>query len=372
LLAATLIVEPPPFFHKMTTEFYIKYNDNQPVKIQTHIDNQRARREFPLLTVGHLVAACVSEPSVKGQLGISQQDYGPFTLHLPDGIERCALEDECYVTAEKNDTTLDTGCPLSALGFLGSKSKQPLIIKSKNAVQGIARRLTVVPVEIKSMAYGQADMVFIQETTGISEDIQVWEDIPLDDNVRPSEAFIALYKQNSSVFDFIQEAGRRTIIDLFLRDVVSLFPPLMVTREYRMKLTNEAKRRRLNGSCDYTICHRGHRKLPHLIVIEAKKTVQEALLQCIGECASIHYRRKEDSMRNKSVYGIHSNGSSWYFIFIDESGIVSQSAEFRLNVTHYVEAEVKKIYQLVYYVVNQSFHNSERTSPNASASSLIQ
>jgi hypothetical protein len=340
LLAATLIVEPPPFFHKMTTEFYIKYNDNQPVPIDTAY-GRGPQGPLPLLTVGHLVAACVSEPSVKGQLGISQQDYGPFTLHLPDGVARSKLTPDCYATDDSTGTTLRTGLSLTRLNGLVLDDLHPLIIKSKNVGQGIARRLTVVPVEIKSMAYGQADMVFIQETTGISEDIQVWEDIPLDDNVRPSEAFIALYKQNSSVFDFIQEAGRRTIIDLFLRDVVSLFPPLMVTREYRMKLTNEAKRRRLNGSCDYTICHRGHRQLPHLIVIEAKKTVQEALLQCIGECASIHYRRKEDSMRNKSVYGIHSNGSSWYFIFIDESGIESQSAEFRLNVTHYVEAEVK-------------------------------
>ena len=31
---------------------------------------------------------------------------------------------------------------------------------------------------------------------------------------------------------------------------------------------NEAKRRRLNGQCDYTIYHRGH--LPHLVAIEAK------------------------------------------------------------------------------------------------------
>jgi hypothetical protein len=219
------------------------------------------------------------------------------------------------------------------------------------------------------MSYGKADMKFIQETTGISEDIQVWEDIPLNDKIQPSEEFIALYTKNSAVFDFIQEAGRRTIIDLFLREVVSLFPPFMVVCEYHMKLINEAKRRRLNGSCDYTICHRGHRQLPHLVAIEAKNTIQEALLQCIGECASIHYRRKNDNMRSKSVYGIHSNGSSWYFIFIDESGNVFKSAEFRLNVNHYIEQEVREIYQLVHYVVQQSFHNSERTTSNLSSTS---
>jgi hypothetical protein len=146
----------------------------------------------------------------------------------------------------------------------------------------------------------------------------------------------------------------------------------MVVCEYHMKVVNESKRRRLNGSCDYTICHRGHRQLPHLVAIEAKKTVQESLLQCIGECASIHYRRKTDNMRNKSVYGIHSSGSSWYFIFIDEFGIVFQSGEFHLNVSHYVEEEVKVIYQLVHYVVHQSYLKSARTTPNASDTSLIQ
>jgi hypothetical protein len=56
-------------------------------------------------------------------------DSGLFTLHLLIGVERSALSEDCFASSNENDTTLDTGCPLSALGFLGSKSKQPLIIK---------------------------------------------------------------------------------------------------------------------------------------------------------------------------------------------------------------------------------------------------
>jgi hypothetical protein len=36
--------------------FYIKYLDNQPVKVETHIDSQRRRRDFPLTDVGDLIA----------------------------------------------------------------------------------------------------------------------------------------------------------------------------------------------------------------------------------------------------------------------------------------------------------------------------
>ena len=134
----------------------------------------------------------------------------------------------------------------------------------------------------------------------------------------------------------------------------------MVVCEHHMKLQNDAKRRKLNGFCDYSICHRGHINLPHLVAIEAKKTVKEALLQCIGECASIHYRRKVASMRHQAVYGIHSTGSSWYFIFIDESGVVYLSKEFKLCVENYVEDEVSLIYSLVHYVIHQSHRLSAK------------
>jgi hypothetical protein len=111
-------------------QFYIKYLPNQPVKIQTHIDPQRAKREFPLIDVGDLVAAFFPNTH--------PNELAQYSLHLPDDVARSALSDDFFASADKIDTTLDAGCPLSALGSLGSKSKQPLIIKS-----GIAHGLTV-------------------------------------------------------------------------------------------------------------------------------------------------------------------------------------------------------------------------------------
>ncbi|KAJ3304248.1 hypothetical protein HDV03_002985 [Kappamyces sp. JEL0829] len=113
-----------------------------------------------------------------------------------------------------------------------------------------------------------------------------------------------------------------------------------------MTLLNEAKKRRLNGHCDYTIVHRGHRNLPHLGAIEAKVTNKETLLQCIGESASIHFQRKINNMHNRIVYGIHSTGSIWKVVYINE-GVVAVSKEFHLNAEHYVKEEFDLIYRLV-------------------------
>ena len=126
-----------------------------------------------------------------------------------------------------------------------------------------------------------------------------------------------------------------------------------------MTLVNQQTRQRLFGKCDYTICHRGHRNLPLLVAIKAQITNNETMLQCIGECASIHYTRKLRRLSNVVVYGIHSTGTIWKFIFVDENGVIFVSGEKRLNVAHYVKEEFDLIYRLVHHVIQQSFLNSQ-------------
>ncbi|KAI8891972.1 hypothetical protein BC833DRAFT_626280, partial [Globomyces pollinis-pini] len=107
--------------------FFIQYLTNKPVQVETHYIGEHDRRR-PLTNVAHLIAAYTAHPT-RRLLGLPG-DFGPLTLHLPEGVSRSALEDYCFATVDENDTTLDAGCPLSALGSLGSKSKQPLLIKS--------------------------------------------------------------------------------------------------------------------------------------------------------------------------------------------------------------------------------------------------
>jgi hypothetical protein len=71
---------------------------------------------------------------------LANTDSGLITLHLPDGVSRSAsgVEEEYFASVDDTDTTLDPGCPLSAVDSLASKSKKPLIIKSDNdSAQGI-------------------------------------------------------------------------------------------------------------------------------------------------------------------------------------------------------------------------------------------
>ena len=108
------------------TELYIKYRTNAPVPIDTAFG--RGPNSLPLLTVAHLIAAFQALPGSP----LATTFVGDLSLHLPDSISRsaCGLGEDCFASVDETDTILDFGCPLSSLGSLGSKSKQPLIISS--------------------------------------------------------------------------------------------------------------------------------------------------------------------------------------------------------------------------------------------------
>jgi hypothetical protein len=111
-------------------QFYIKYLTNQPVGWRTHIlITATGLWAQTVFTVGDLVAAFFANTS--------PNKLGQYSFHLPDGVSRSAsgLGEDCFANVDETDTTLDAGCPLSSLGFLGSKSKQPLIIKSRNDME---------------------------------------------------------------------------------------------------------------------------------------------------------------------------------------------------------------------------------------------
>lgn len=136
-------------------EFYVKYLQNQSVKIETHFngENQRTR---PLKDIADLVASI--KQALPSKLGAI--DLDELTLHLPVGVTRSALEEDCFATVDENDTTLDTGCPLSALSSLGSKSKHPLIIKS--GIGGTAMDIDSASQRAPPFVRTKSDEEFIQ------------------------------------------------------------------------------------------------------------------------------------------------------------------------------------------------------------------
>ena len=114
-------------------EFYIKYLDNEPVAVDTAYDANGSKRDRALATVGHLGAAYRTAVTPL----LDHSSVAQLTLHLPDSIARSAsgLDEEYFANFDENDTSLAPDCPLSALNSLGSTSKRPLIIKSKNDME---------------------------------------------------------------------------------------------------------------------------------------------------------------------------------------------------------------------------------------------
>ena len=88
---------------------WIKYLNHNPVKIETHVDHLRIRREFPLTDVADLISAFQQRP---GSL-LANTDEGLITISTNGSLEPLRpgkLLTELSVTTDEN----------------------PLIIKSRN------------------------------------------------------------------------------------------------------------------------------------------------------------------------------------------------------------------------------------------------
>ena len=110
-------------------EFYIKYLDNRPVGLKTHILNTNSFLWIQtLFTVGDLIGAFQGLANSP----LASVFVGDLTLHFPDAFDRSALQEECFSSIDETDTSLDPGCLLCNLVSLALNSKQPLIIKSIN------------------------------------------------------------------------------------------------------------------------------------------------------------------------------------------------------------------------------------------------
>jgi hypothetical protein len=117
-------LEPIQVFCFKMTEFYIKHNKNA-VGIDTAF-GRGPNKDLPLATVGHLIAACATEPT-QGLLGLPPNT--PLTLHLPEGADDPPVPDNQMDDRVNADGSLRPGLLLSELGLVGTDDRTPLIIK---------------------------------------------------------------------------------------------------------------------------------------------------------------------------------------------------------------------------------------------------
>lgn len=218
---------------------------------------------------------------------------------------------------------------------------------------------------IKSIPFTKAQAKDIAEVTGIDIDYELYTIPLLDERVVPSEDFLKQLEKNNKVWSLNSEASRRTVIDLFLRDVVARdeFNPMRIFCELNLSTVDENRTKRLNGDVDYTIGHAGGMAIDqyfppedsHLIVFETKKDwPNDSHWQCIAEAATLYKTRKEKDKKNRRVWGILSNANQWEFIHINNDGKLFISVPHSLNIPKLMDyEEVKKIYRIIHYIVKQ-------------------
>jgi len=112
-------------------EFYVKYLDNQAVSVRTHVlitaTGQWVQNIF---TVGDLIGAVKQALSSK----LGSVDLDELTLHLPEGVAKDSLAEDCFASVDLTDTSLRTGRVLSRLNVLGLDDRSPLVINSRNGL----------------------------------------------------------------------------------------------------------------------------------------------------------------------------------------------------------------------------------------------
>jgi hypothetical protein len=235
---------------------------------------------------------------------------------------------------------------------------------------------------IKSIPFAAAKAQEIAEITGVNIHSKPYPPFTLDESVNPSDDFMAQLRKNNKVWSLNSEASRRTIIDLFLRDVVSRdeFNKMRIFCELNMTAVEANRKRKLNGDIDYTIGHAGNMPLDeysppkdsHLIVFEAKKDwPNDSVWQCVAEAATLHKIRKDKKKSNPRVWGILSNANNWKFIHIDNDGQLFVSDQYVLQIpTVWSEGEICTIYRIIHHIVLQSYLSSPTTTPNQSTEAL--
>ncbi len=238
------------------------------------------------------------------------------------------------------------------------------------------------PHDTDTREFTSTDRSFIQRVTGTSLDWCKWN--LLDEinagyhkDILPSKPFEKLFVENSGVICMCKEAGRRTVLHMFLRDVLNreeFGSALRIFHEFEFLITSTEDSRliRLSGKADYTIGHSAGKdifdcepsKELHLIAAEANRDwPDESYWECIAQIAALHKSRKQAGKKKCQTWGILSNATNWKFLSIDETGQLSTSEDFKLELRSYNEKQVLAVYRAIYSIVKSCYEASPPSTP---------
>ena len=244
--------------------------------------------------------------------------------------------------------------------------------------------LNAAPTKENDKTFSNVDRGFIEKVTGTKLDWREWEiEDELCCDIVPPAYFQVLFESNSAAFAMRKEPGRRTVFDMFLRAVVTMEEfrsQLRIFPEFEYSVTEldeSSQPLSLSGKADYTIGHSCGRdifdkeppKEVHLIAGEAMRDgLEENFWQCVAQAAALHKARKDAGKKNKKVWGILSNATSWRFFNIDDSGCLHVSKDFTLTLRRYKSDEVNRIFRCIHYIVKSCFEASPPPSPEKTRS----
>jgi hypothetical protein len=233
-----------------------------------------------------------------------------------------------------------------------------------------------------SKTFRKADKEIIVKVTGIDvadgTTPRFWNiEAGVDTGVVPSAMFAELFEKNSSTFHMRTEAGRRTVLDLFLRDIVHreefrrglrIFPEM----EFEVQSVNEsAEPMKLSGIADYTIGHHANKGLfepepdkeLHLVAVEAKRDwAEDSYWQYVAQVAALYKSRKDVGKEICRVWGIISNATHWKFVSINDQGLLSESKEYVISL-HTCNDDTITLYRIIHHLVTLCFNASPPPTP---------
>lgn len=152
-------------------------------------------------------------------------------------------------------------------------------------------------------------------------DLQPWH--PEIMPIQPSE-FFAIRRQRLAQFDLESyEESKKLIIDAICEEAIQDFPDLKIWKGAAIESDT------LIGNVDYAIApNRRYFSGPILCIVEAKKDdFEQGLAQCLVEMQACHWCNTQAG-RVIPVFGVVTNGTTWYFYQHLPSGEVYESLPY--------------------------------------------
>eukprot|EP00732_Lithocolla_globosa_P006420 Lithocolla_globosa_v1_NODE_7468_length_943_cov_1.843468.p1 type:complete len:271 gc:universal NODE_7468_length_943_cov_1.843468:885-73(-) len=186
-------------------------------------------------------------------------------------------------------------------------------------------------------------------------------------NVEPSEWLTTGISKLHQVWSLNCEATRRTLIDLFLIDVLSNQEDVDQIRHLRafgeVPLKWVEGRIGVHGPADYGIgfSELVGDKIPQeifLFILEAKKDWPgKSVWQLLAQAGAVRKEQISKGKTNTTVYAVLSNGEFWQFFQIGEDGAVIGSPRYD------IEMSVQEVYRHLFHVIQLAGALSAPSSP---------